>query len=250
MNTNNIFSLKRFGLLFRYNIIHTYKQVRVSFFAMVGMFFIFIVLKSLINEGPNLDQLAFFFVLFGVLYIGGSFPAFRTKEKSQVFIMIPASVTEKFLFEFFIRVILSILVLPFLLWFAYLIQGSFYEAVSGHTFTPISLINVWEKLVEKFGYVLIPSMFILILVILFMGASIFMKQPIIKTFFFFTVLFIIHYCIGFIFSIYWRMQQFTGGSPFWIKEREDVFVFLGIYFIILTIGFLSVAYYKLKEREV
>lgn len=250
MNSNNYFSLKRFGLLFRYNLIHIYKRVLISLFTGVGIFFIFLLFKSYLNNpfmSRGQDHLAFNFAILGFILFGTAFPAFRTKEKSQVFILIPASAHEKFLFEIISRMILF-LIIPSILWLTYLMEGHFYEAIRNFPFTPVAFEG-WPKLVEKFGYVFFPSIIMLILVIPFMGASIFMRNPIGKTLFFSAVILLFHFFMVFLPAEHFKFLG-IGGSPFWIKEDKDAITFFSIYFIILSIGFLSVAWFKLKEREV
>jgi hypothetical protein len=252
MNSNNIFSLKRFGLLYRYNLIHTYKRLLLSLFGGIGIFFLFLLFKSYQNNpflSSGQDSLVVFFGIFGIGLFGTAFPAFRSKEKTQVFIMLPASASEKFLFDIISRSIILFLIIPITFWVTYLMEGYFYEAITNIPFTPIRPLGVLENLNEKIGNnYFFPSVILLGLSIPFMGATIFMRNPIGKTFFSLALILLFHLFMVYLFGKYFKLG--SGGDPLWIKEGKDAAKFFNIYFIILTAGFLSVAYFKLKEKEV
>jgi hypothetical protein len=196
------------------------------------------------------DSLAIFFAIFGFTLFGSAFPAFRTKEKTQVFFMIPASAHEKFLFEIISRMILLFLIIPVFFWITYLMEGYFYEAITNIPFIPVRPFEVWEKLNEKVGNnYFFPSIILLGLAIPFMGATIFMRNPMGKTLFYSAVILLFHLFMVYLAGKYFNFKG-IGGDPLWIKEGKDAAIFFSIYFFILTIGFLSVAYFKLKEREV
>src|SRR5665647_2458070 len=88
MQTNNLFTFQRFGMLCKQSLIINKKLIGLSLAGFVGILFIaLIVLQSASNfdRWENNDCMVTFVFLFfqlGILYSGLSFPSFRSKEKS------------------------------------------------------------------------------------------------------------------------------------------------------------------------
>src|SRR5690349_17301356 len=141
--SNNIFSGKRLQLLFRQHFIHNAQFLLLSAVAYVGVIFIVLCLTQMGNDLKPHDLANFqgFLVglvsLFGILYVGHSFPAFRSKESSIHYLMLPASVLEKFIFEFIIRIVLALLVLPLLYWITFNMQGYVFGIFTEEIFDPV-----------------------------------------------------------------------------------------------------------------
>lgn len=99
--SNNIFNAKRFGLLFKQHFIHNGQFLVLSAVAYIGVIFIVLSFTQVGNELKPHDLNNFqgflmaFVTVFGILYVGHSFPAFRSKESTIHYLMIPASVPEK-----------------------------------------------------------------------------------------------------------------------------------------------------------
>src|SRR5688500_3363704 len=115
--SNNIFSSRRFRLLWKQQAVHHGEFMLLSTVAYIGVIFIIL---SVVQAGNGLrphDEnnfqgfLVTFIGVFGVLYAGHSFPAFRSKESTINYLMVPASALEKFLFEFINRICITIVLL-------------------------------------------------------------------------------------------------------------------------------------------
>src|SRR5690606_26690689 len=116
--SNNIFNGKRFSLLWKQHFIHNTQFLILSSVTYVGV--IFLVL-SILQIGRKFQPHGLetfhsyevgFFIVFGFLYVGHAFPAFRSKETTINYLMLPASVLEKFVFEFISRIGIILLMLP------------------------------------------------------------------------------------------------------------------------------------------
>ena len=143
--SNNIFSARRFGLLCRQYVIHNTEFLLLSMVAYVGEIFIVLSMVQLGNglRPHNLENFQGFLIgcisVFGILYAGHAFPAFRSKESTINYLMVPASALEKFGFEFLGRIGITILMLPLLYWATFHLQGYFFTMFTEHSFEPIGL---------------------------------------------------------------------------------------------------------------
>lgn len=189
--SNNIFSWKRFQLLFKQHFIHNSQFLLLSTGAYIGV--IFIVL-SLFQAGDNLEPhhldsfqgfLVVFVSVFGILYVGHSFPAFRSKESTISYLMMPASALEKFVFELVSRIGIILITLPLLYWATFNLQGYFFTIFTDMVFEPIGVQYLVRLEVPPDSQFLIYSMIsggiFLALSLAFTGAAMFTKQPLVKS---------------------------------------------------------------------
>ena len=97
-----------------------------------GAVFLVLFLGQLANDkeafgiGPFLSFMVAFVAVFGIIYVGYSFPAMRSKEKSFGYLTLPASALEKFVFEFLNRIVVVLIVLPLLYWIVFNLEGYFF----------------------------------------------------------------------------------------------------------------------------
>ena len=141
MKTNNVFSLQRFLMLIKQSFRINKKTIGISLAGISGTLFILLMLFQKIdnfeywtNENYFDVFLVFFFAL-GIIYTSLSFPAFRSKEKSMVYLTLPINAFEKYTFELVTRIVAFILFMPLLFWVIANIEGSIV-----HYYTP-KLIN-------------------------------------------------------------------------------------------------------------
>lgn len=249
-------------LLFKQNYIHNAQFVWLSTVAYVGV--IFIVL-SLVQFGNDLKPhtlenfqgfLAVLVTVFGILYVGHAFPAFRAKESTIHYLMTPASVLEKFVFEFVNRIVIMLLLLPLLYWLTFNLQGFFFIMFTDEQFNPIGLQSLLELDDVPAGYEfliysLITGSVFFALSLAFTGAAMFTKQPLVKS------LFAVALVITF-FGLYsYIMIEHVGLGRYNPPEQMvlvplDETKALGTVTVALfaaTFVMLFVAYRKLKERE-
>ena len=258
--SNNIFSRKRFLLLFKQHAIHNAQFLLFSTGAYIGV--IFIVL-SIIQVGNDLKPhelnvfrgfLIGFVTVFGILYVGHSFPAFRSKESTINYLMMPASALEKFIFEFLSRIGIIILMLPLLYWVTFHLQGYFFGIFSAGVFEPIDvkyLVKIDDN-VPVLIYSLVAGAILFALSLAFTGAAMFTKQPLVKSLF--AVAMVVMFFLGYSYIVIGYLGVGEYHRPEGIMlvpmEEENVLKFVTVGLFASTIVMLFVAFRKLKEREV
>lgn len=263
MSTNNTFSLTRFKLLYKQQLLQNSKLLIFGTIGYCGVIMIVVAMATLDNglRAPEhrifFPMMSFLAIVFGVLYCGYSFPSLRNKESTISYMTLPASTLEKFTLEFINRILLSILVLPLLFWITYnagyyfisLIFQSFEFEFFGTAVMQEELKNTMErpKVITMF-----ISIFTLFLVIPFTGAAFFGKQPLIKTLFSVASIVIAYICL-----IYIAVEPLGLGNYLIDEtislvptENDEILTFFIVVINITNLTMLTVAYLKLKEKEV
>jgi hypothetical protein len=261
--SNNTFNGKRFLLLFRQYFLHNTNFLLLASGAYVGVAFILLSLVQMGNDIRPHDIESFvgfslgFVIVFGILYSGHSFPAFRSKESTINYLLVPASLFEKFMFELLSRIGLIFLLLPILFWVTFHLQGYFFTMFTDAVFEPIGLHYLskleFPEIDSKYWFAtLITSAVLLGFILPFTGSAMFSKQPLVKTLF--SVAIIIMFYSG---VIYLVLEQFGIGKynptdSMWLIPRNEnsALRFFSIVIIITNAVMLFVGYRKLKEREV
>jgi hypothetical protein len=261
--SNNIFSSKRFALLCKQHVIHHAEFLLLSVVAYIGVIFIVLSIAQVGNSlrPHDLDNFLSFLVgfvaIFGILYAGHAFPAFRSKESTINYLMVPASVLEKFVFEFISRIGIVILMLPLLYWATFHLQGYLFTLFTDGMFRPVGLqhlvkLNMPNPDYPLLIYTLITSAVMLALVLAFTGAAMFNKQPLVKSLF--AVAVVVMFFIGYSYIVLEHLGVGTYNPPdtmFLMPFDEIKVLQLVSTALIITIAvMLFVAYRKLKEREV
>ncbi|HEY0651514.1 MAG TPA: hypothetical protein VGD65_00250 [Chryseosolibacter sp.] len=256
--SNNIFSVKRLQLLFKQSFIHNAQFLLFSTVAYVGVIFIVLSVVQLGNDlHPNgLENFQGFFAtfvtVFGLLYVGHSFPAFRAKETTINYLMTPASVLEKFVFEFVNRICLTLLALPLLYWLTFSAQGYFFNIFTDEDFDPIGPRYLF-KVDEAPGliYLLITGGVLFALSLAFTGAAMFTKQPLVKSLF--TVALVVMFFGGYSYIMIEHVGLGRYNPPERMMlvplEEEKAITTISIALLAAALLMLFVAYRKLKERE-
>jgi hypothetical protein len=260
--SNNIFSWKRFQLLFKQHFIHNSQFLLLSTGAYIGV--IFIVL-SLFQAGDNLEPhrldsfqgfLVVFVSVFGILYVGHSFPAFRSKESTISYLMMPASALEKFVFEFISRIGIILLALPLLYWATFNLQGYFFTIFTDMVFEPIGAQYLVRLEVPPDSQFLIYSMIaggiLLALSLAFTGAAMFTKQPLVKSLF--AVAVVVMFFVGYSYIVITHLGVGQYNPPDRMvlvpSEEDSALKAITVALFAATVVMLFVAFRKLKEREV
>lgn len=262
--SNNTFNGKRFLLLFKQHFIHNNKLLLFSSVAYVGVIFILLSIVQMGNDLEPHDLESFrgfligFVAVFGILYTGYSFPAFRSKEASINYLMVPGSVLEKFLFELVSRIGLMLVLLPMLYWLTFHLQGYFFNMFARGEFLTVGFseftsLEFPEEVDNVFWFgVLIVSASLLTFVLPFTGAAMFSKQPLVKTLF--SVAIIIMFFSAYIYLVLEEMGvgKYNPNEKMWLVPGSEsgAFQFFGTALVLTNIVMLFVAYQKLKEREV
>ena len=176
----------------------------------------------------------------------------------MTYLMLPASLLEKFVFEFISRLLVILILLPLLYWITFHLQGYLFTIFATRYFEPVSiqyLIRVhnvseldnlfWESLVA------IESA-LLGFVVALTGAAAFAKQPLVKTLFSLAVIVIFY--LGYSYLVVERLGVGNYNPPesMWLIPLSEAgalrFFNAALAVAIMTMSY--VAFRKLKEREV
>lgn len=261
--SNNIFSGKRFRLLFKQHFIHNGQFLLLSTGAYIGVIFIVLSITQVGNDLQPHDLETFqgfliaFVTVFGILYVGHSFPAFRSKESTIHYLMIPASVLEKFVFEFVSRIGIILLTLPLLYWLTFHLQGYFFAIFTGEIFQSIG-VHYLVKLDIRADYLFliyldITGGVLLALSLAFTGAAMFTKQPLVKSLF--AVAVVVMFFVGYSYIVIEHLGIGRYNPPermllVPMEEEDSALTSVGVALFAATVVMLFVAFRKLKEREV
>ncbi|MEP1097316.1 MAG: hypothetical protein ABJG78_19525 [Cyclobacteriaceae bacterium] len=264
MSTNNTFKGSRFKLLFKQAAIHNNKMMLYSSVGFCGVVFLILIFSQLGNDFRPHDAEMFlgfltgFVAVFGILYSGYSFPAFRSKENTISYLTLPASTFEKFLFEFTSRIIIMLIALPFLFWLTFNFEGYVFELFGGPDFNPVGISDLmktapFSEAVPSWAYVLMTFSSFLVFVLPFTGAAMYSKQPLVKTLFSLAVVIVFFVTYAYIVIEPLGLGKYeVDNSVMWLIPRSEsgALKFASFLVFIANLTMLSVAYFKLKEKEV
>ena len=265
METNNSFSIQRLVLLCKQSLIIYKKPNGIALAGFSAIIFIaLIVMQSAANfsnwdNGDSMAAFLFLFFQFGFIYTCLSFPAFRSKEKSMVYLMLPASVSEKYTFELLTRIVLYIVLMPLLFWLVANIEGivvhSFMPELTNYKFSfgDGYLAIVKNGKFEFWALISTIQGILFVFIAPFTGASHFSKSPLLKTVFtflsiiaaygFFVFLLVKGLGLEHIHTVNHRVLFMD------LNNSDDALMFLGILSTLINLSLLSIAFFKLKEKE-
>jgi hypothetical protein len=262
--SNNIFSGKRFQLLFKQHFIHHGQFLWLSAVAYMGVIFIMLTVVQIASDlkPHNLESfqgfLIGFFIVFSMLYVGHSFPAFRSKESTIPYLMIPASTLEKFLFELVIRIVLILVTLPLLYWLTFNLHGYFFAIFTDGDFSPVGmqyLVMLDDDAPDNYLFVIyaiITGGVLLGLSVAFAGSAMFDKQPLVKSLFSVAVIVAFFGLYSYFVVEILGVGRYNPPDTMMLVplEEKKLLTTIAVLLFLSTAVFLFVAFRKLKEREV
>jgi hypothetical protein len=245
-------------MLCKQSLIINKKLIGLSLAGFVGILFLtLIVFQSSVefNRWENKDSNVIFVFLFlqlGILYAGLSFPAFRSKEKSMVYLMLPATASEKYIFEIVTRILVFIFIMPLLFYVVANLEGMIV-----HYFVPeltnyrFSFHGSKDVHIENEGWIsyAIVQGFLFVFVACFTGASHFTKSPLVKTLFSFPVLIAGYGLYALLLFKTLHLKGIRVDDNFFLKNEHDALVFIAILATIINLSLLAIAWFRLKEKE-
>ena len=250
-------------LLWKQHLIQNTQILLLATGAYVGVIFFILTIVQLGNNLVPHDVENFrgfllgFVGVFGIVYVGHSFPAFRSKEKSINYFMVPGSTFEKFLFEFLSRIGIILILLPLLFWITFHLEGYFFTMFTEFVFEPIGfglISSITPIIIDDFVWIaiMIASGVLLGFVLAFTGSAMFSKQPLVKTLFALAV--IMAFFSGFAYIIIEQLGvgKYNPPEVMWLFPNNEIaaFKFISVALIVANAIMLFVAYRKLKERQV
>ena len=195
------------------------------------------------------------FLISGIISIGlmtaGSFPYLRKKETITQFYMQPASILEKFAFEFLLRFVGFWVIFPLLFWgvgeLAYFISSGL-RAMRGLGMEEIQRVSfLFESLRSDAEILKVTKYFVsgilLAMSFIFTGTCRFMKHALLKT-----VLFVAGLGGSIIYYFYFLTEK-LGLKAVFIKEPENN-TWLVLVVAVFGVLVLAYGYFKVKEKEV
>ena len=263
METNNSFSFQRLMLLGKQSLIINKKMIGISLAGFAGFLFIFLVITQYMSN-PGIWDYKEYTVIFtclffscGIIYSSFSFPAFRSKEKSMAYLMLPVSVAEKFTFELLTRIVAFIILMPLLYWVEANLAGALV-----HHFRPefahykFSFIEAYYNIVKdgKFEFwalVLTIQGILFVFIAPFAGASYFSKSPLLKTMFTFTLIIAGYGLFVYLLvkGLYLEGIHPAGERVLFINSQDGALVFTAVMATAINLCLLAIAWFRLKERE-
>lgn len=257
-HTNQFFSLNRFGNYAASALMLRSRQLLLTAIAVPSGFFLLMTFIMMFNGKWMFDEwistLMLISVSLGILFIGSSFPALRSKKESISFLMVPASAFEKYLYELLMRLVLYCILFPVVF---YVVGNlSLSVADSLRTYMGRSFYNS-----EYFSFALFKGQFrdifplfvaiiVFVYTLFFAGATTFRRMAIVKTLAFVggcLVTFLGY--IGFLNTKFRVKYTWTECLYDGFEHKSDFIHLLCFVFIILSMVALVYAYFKLKEKE-
>jgi hypothetical protein len=209
-----------------------------------------------LHTGHYLELFIVVFIATGVICAGTAFTNLRTKEKMHNYLMLPASIFEKFLLEFMGRILLFMLIVPLLYWAVFNLEGYlvhlFYPSYLPQNFAlfPDPHFHFGSEVANRRMGVFMITGGLLLFVIPFVGATIFSKSPLIKTLFAVAVIFFFNLFLVYFFIEILAFKEYYPDTPIlFMRHSEDSIVAMIITSIIFDVALIVAAFFKLKERE-
>lgn len=256
---NQLLSVRRFGLLLKLYIAHNGKSLLLSTGLIIGLMLVMmapIVATTRFSQiAEQFHVLAFFLcvLLGGNLFASTAFSEYSNSGSGISAIMIPASRLEKFLV--ILLVSLSLVTLFIVLFWQF-----------HHWFIELANQNLTG---DGRKYFTIPSdpmvylayCYFLLFGVVFLGSVYFPKNSFIKSAAVFGVMaiitFLLHYGLAnhftsypsFLFTVPFSAWKISGNQEYTIGYSDPVGNLVWFFLVALVIGFLSIAYVRLKEKE-
>lgn len=264
MQTNHQFSFQRLLLLGKQSFIINKKLIGISLAGSIGILFLLLLFFQFNANFQNwrnqnyLATFAFFFFALGIIYTSLSFPAFRSKEKSMAYLMLPVSLTEKFVFELLNRIVVFIFLMPVFFWLVANIEGmvvhSFipefinYKFSYGDIFTEMDnqgKIDGWTKVIFVQGV-------LFVFITAFTGACHFSKSPLLKTMFTISIIAAGYALFTYLLAKGLNLREYHPANDriLFVDTKNSALVTVAVLSTMVNLCLLTIAWFGLKEKEV
>jgi hypothetical protein len=264
MKQNKYFSLKRFTLLLKNDWLINQK---IYLFTVIGLALAiyglsyFLMYNSRNFSNSQYTGLFLFYLMGMGAIIGMAFPALTDHIKKSNYLLVPGSIFEKFMVQFFIRIVLFIPLGLILFWVATHLAKASMIPNPATGFDPVSQIQdfhfskLFNENLHKLDRSLIALSIFSIASILFAGSTFFNRFALVKT------LIITALTTGaFVLSLVLFSHIFYPAETHGFEIKIPIYKvwkdIVNIQLLICMIGgltwlfFLPLAYFKLKEKEV
>lgn len=266
---NNLFDLKRFKeyasleITYQKQLVY-YGLAAIVSFIIISLFFIRAINENAISEGDLFGLFIFTYIILAATVVNRSFLSFRSTKKLISFLTFPVSQFEKFLFEYLSTVIVGVFVVPFLILFAYMVEGEVHQLINPAIgYTGLDFItDVIERSMKTSSdnetqiKMLVGGMICLIpwsiANVIFTGNSFFKKLPLIKSIIFSGIYIAFHVFLSYlIFGKMGAQEYITNDYQlFFFSSPFAAVVFMISYILFANAVFVYSSYLKLKEKEI
>ena len=254
------FNPTRFSKYFSYNLSIHYKAYFITcIILLIGLVctnYIYLCINHEYKANTHVTIYTLSYCLSAILVIGTGFPELRTKSKTIYFLTIPASIFEKYLVQFFIRIICFTIIYHVLFWVSLKLAHQFYMLTDYNKHYIIYDYSIFSSIKETTSQVMYLMVLLIITLCLFLfaGSAIYRKHALFKTVF--TVIAIPFgiYVILLIYSYIFNPGVTHGFYPE-IYSRFTIIGYNTFTILLITLcSFTSLllipfAYFKLKEKE-
>ena len=184
------------------------------------------------------------FMVLAIIYAGLSFPGLRSKQASSSYLLTPTNTLEKFLFEFVVRILLFIAVVPTIYWIIFHLEGRLVELINPdfvfHSYSffdafklPTDRENTWMKIFTS-------SQGLLFLTVPFYGATYFARYPIVKTVVVASIVLFFH--LLFYYYVYANQVKL-------FSSREAFLIYATVYLLAINLIMLVLTYLRIKNKQ-
>ena len=258
------FNLTRFSKYFRYNLSIHYKAYFITCIVLLIALTLanYLLLCGEHNYNPEFHTVVFTicFCSSSFLITGTGFPELRDKSKTIYFLTIPASIFEKYLVQFFIRIICFTIIYHILFWVSLKFAHHFYMLTDYNKHYIIYDYSIFSSIKETSSQVMyLMVLFIITLCLfLFAGSVIFRKYSLFKTVFTIIAFPFGIYVILLIYSYIFHPGATDGFYPTLYNRYiygNGTYGYATNLILIITIAIITslllipLAYFKLKEKE-
>ena len=249
------FSFKRILLLMQKTLYESGKSVIIGLSTIFGIYSLILFISVLHSGSAWIHLDAFYFAgifIAGFFISGSAFANFRNKEKTMSYLMLPASVLEKFISEWLLTTVVFIIGYTIIFY-----VFNFLLLFFGNTFNiEVHIVNIFNSdfLKELPKYFIIQSMFLA-------GAASFKKSPFFKTLFslFLFGMFLTVYLSVLAYFLKGTFETFSfNGNGMNMSGMNTSYNFENhwlitsakyFYYYVSAPAFWLYTYFKLKEKE-
>lgn len=250
MKPDSPIQLTRLSLLLQKLWIYNSRTIITTVISTIGVMFLLLYAVQIVTQFKTWTP-AWFMSLYVWLYMivatvvgGSSFSGLRSNQRAYSYFLTPASIPEKFIFEFTFRVVLFTILFPLIYWLVFHVEGYLVEWIEpAFTFQPVTFFDAFHlptKAENSWMKLFVFSQGLLFLTIPFFGTTYFQRHPILKT---------VAWAAGILFLhliLYFLVQR---SDIRLFPSRVTGLYFMTFYVLAINITMIVLAYLQLKSKQ-
>jgi hypothetical protein len=207
------------------------------------------------GQGNYMGTFFVLFLILGFLFMSQAFPAFRNNTKCQAFLMLPATNSEKYVFELLSRIVGYIIIMPIIFWIVANIEGTIV-----HYYVP-ELVNYKFSFIDNFSKSLeitktgfwgvfgTGQAILFVFIAAITGASHFSRSPLVKTLFTFSTIVSGYFLFSYLLYRGLNLREYHPTDTSMFISKDKILLMFALAGTVINITLLAVAWFRLKERE-